>query len=514
MKKSKNLLLILSIVPLFISCGNNSQTDNVSLSSNLIDTDIQDSTTSTDVDTDGSIEESSVATDNNTSDSIYIDSTAVESSDITSDTSDKTSDTSDSSDTNVELEEQWQGLDLNTYGNTFRKQLQDLIKQTGNKTISYKNNNSILAESDKAASGDGIVPFYHSSSESYSGDWNKEHVWPNSRGAGKTGPGSDPHMLRPTISSENSSRSNYFYGNGSTDGSNTWDPATFGYEAARGEAARIIFYCATRYYNTCGTGGTSSGSKPLELSNNPNDSKDEHTMGRLDRLIEWNNKYQVTEQEKKRNEYLYSNNFGRNPFIDHPELVNYIWDTNGIRTTKYTGSISSGSSGSSDTKTDTDTSTESTYEYDVVTDLTYLSTYNTVSVVATDNSVTAAMKDEPSNSARPWYLASETVTLSGSKVESDSKLVEFEVIKNSSGLYSFKTGSKYLYHYIDGTHYSIGYSTTETPDSGSIYFDLECDSGSIIFKGELGVYLDFQSNYSTFSGSSSSNSKIKLVYQA
>lgn len=230
----------------------------------------------------------------------------------------------DSQSSSTKLESYYTDLDLNTYGNTFRSKLQTLINKTGSKTVSYKTNNTILKESDKSNDGKGIIPFYHSSSESFTGSWNKEHVWPNSRGAGKTGPGSNPHMLRPTISTENSSRSNYFYGNGTTDGKNTWDPATFGYESARGEAARIIFYCATKYYNTCGTGGSSKGNKPLELSNNPSDHQDLHTMGRLNRLIEWNNKYPVTDQEKKRNEYLYANGFGRNPFIDHSEFANFI----------------------------------------------------------------------------------------------------------------------------------------------------------------------------------------------
>ncbi len=496
MKNTKKILLILSALPLFASCGTN-PSDSVS----------SESSNSNTVNTDSgktSVDSSSNSASNTNSGS--------ESKDSSPDSSkDSSSDSSDSSDKNkTELKTQWKDLDLNTYGNTFRAKLQALIKNTGSKTINYKTNNDVLAQSDKATSGSGVIPFYHDSTDSTT-NWNKEHVWPNSRGAGKTGPGSDPHMLRPTISTENSSRSNYFYGNGGSDGSNTWDPASFGYEPARGEAARIIFYCATRYYNTCGTGGSSNGSAGLELSNNPSDNKDLHTMGRLDRLIEWNNKYPVTEQEKKRNEYLYSNDFGRNPFIDHPELANYIWDVNGIRSTKYTGTITSGG----DT-TDPDTGktdTDYTYEYDVVTDLTKLSTYSTVSIIATDNSVTAAMKSEAANSERPWYLASETVTLENNKVKTSSKLVDYEVEKNSSGQYTFKNGSNYLYHYIDDTHYSIGLDSSSTPDNGSIYFDITNSNGSLTVKGTLGVYLDFQSKYSTFSGSSTSNSKIKLVYR-
>ncbi len=500
MKRNKKLLIILSLLPLFASCEGTKQSNYDSSNSSVVHTDKSDNTNT---DSQSNSEKNPVSSDTTDKDSSSTDTGKDSSSD-----SSKDNDTSKNT-----LNTMWKDLDLNTYGNTFRAKLQTLINATGNKTISYKTNNSVLSQSDKASSGSGVVPFYHADTDSTT-NWNKEHVWPNSRGAGKTGLGADPHMLRPTISTENSSRSNYFYGNGGSDGSNTWDPASFGYEPARGEAARIIFYCATRYYKTCGTGGSSSGSAGLELSNNPNDNKDLHTMGRLDRLIEWNNKYPVTEQEKKRNEYLYSNNFGRNPFIDHPDLANYIWDVNGIRSTKYTGTISSGGNSGSDTgNTDTD-STDYSYEYDVVSDLTKLSSYTNVSIIATDNNVTAAMKGEPLNTERPWYLASETVTLDNLKVKTNSKLVEYEVTKNSNGKYTFKTGEKYLYHYIEETHYSIGLDASSTPENGSIYFDLTMSDTSLTVKGELGVYLNFQSKYSTFSGSSSSNSKIKLVYRS
>ena len=523
MKNLKNLLLILSLVPFVTSClktnlhsavyssqdSSHIDTSNTTNSSNK-DSDTNSSNSVTSNSSNSSINSNTnTSINSSTNSSVNSDTnTSINSSTNSSVNSDTTSETKPT----TEIKSQWISLDFTTYGNTFRAELQKLINKTGSKTISYKANNDVLAQSDKATSGSGIVPFYHAGTESYSGDWNKEHVWPNSRGAGKTGPGSDPHMLRPTISSENSSRSNYFYGNSSNDGGNTWDPGSLGYEAARGEAARIIFYCATRYYNTCGSGGSSNGSKPLELSNNPSDDKDLHTMGRLDRLIEWNNKYPVTDQEKKRNEYLYANNFGRNPFIDHPEFANYIWDTNGIRTSQYNGSINTDNTGSTDTKDDTEKE-ETTYTYDVITDLNYLSTYNTVSIVATDSNNSAAMTDETKSSSLPWYILSQSVTLENLKVTSTTKLVEFEVSKNSAGKYNFKTGEKYLYHYIDGTHYSIGYTDSLTPTTGSTNFDLTInDSNEITFKGELGVYLNYTYKYGTFSGNSTSSAVIRLVY--
>ena len=218
----------------------------------------------------------------------------------------------------------WNALDYSSYGVEFRNQLSELIYDTGHRTIGYSSNNEVLKHSDASPTHpDEVVPFYHSE-EDHTNSWNKEHTWPNSRGAGKSGPGADPHMLRPTYSSENSSRGNDFYG---PEGNRQWDPASLGFEGARGEAARIIFYVSTRYH-----------SRGLVLSNNPNDNWDViKSMGTLRYLVEWNNKYPVTNSERRRNDYLEEEGFGRNPFIDNPDLANYIYDVNGLRTTPYHG---------------------------------------------------------------------------------------------------------------------------------------------------------------------------------
>lgn len=240
----------------------------------------------------------------------------------------------------------WEGLDFSTYGNTFRGELQKLIKATKRSSISYSQCLSVGIEAaTEPTDKNKFIPFYHASLNVTEGvtssgalalnkkgsSVNREHTWPNSRGCGENGgPSSDPFIIRPTLSSENSSRGNSFYGLGGS----AWDPASYGYEGARGESARIMFYTATCYFNTCGSGGSSSGNKPLELSNNPGDHKDEHTMGTLKELLEWNYKYPVTDMEKQINNYLSSKGLGRNPFVDHPEYANQIWDSNGIRTTK------------------------------------------------------------------------------------------------------------------------------------------------------------------------------------
>ena len=216
-------------------------------------------------------------------------------------------------------------LDFTKFGATFRDALGSLITAKATKTGSYDSCLSVGKAA--AANGSGkYTPFYHGSNYAVStgAGSNREHTWPNSRGGGSKQGGAniekDPFMVRPTITEDNSERSNYFYGLGGTS-NKEWDPASCGFEDARGESARVIFYVATRY-------GKSNG---LSLSNNPNDSTGKKTMGTLKYLIQWNRKYPVTDMEKQINEYLFSQGYGRNPFVDHPEYADFIWDENGLR---------------------------------------------------------------------------------------------------------------------------------------------------------------------------------------
>jgi len=230
----------------------------------------------------------------------------------------------------------WSGVNLTgaTYGSALRDALCSVMIKKGTATgsNSYKALNTILKSSDAMPSGSGVCAFYRQ--DSVSTGWNKEHVWPNSRGAGENAgyAGTDPQVIRPTNTSDNSSRSNYMYGETTSPSqSNGWDPNSFGFDGARGEAARIIFYAAVRYKDKAnGAGGSYKGSASgLELTENLNDATTNATMGKLSTLMTWNTKYAVTRAETYRNEYLVGQNYARNPFIDHPELAGYIWDGSG-----------------------------------------------------------------------------------------------------------------------------------------------------------------------------------------
>lgn len=159
--------------------------------------------------------------------------------------------------------------------------------------------------------------------------WNREHIWPQSRGGFANGTSSfsdginiwlptsaadilsghsDAHHIRAEDGQENSSRSNRDYGsdyNGPANTSGTW----------RGDVARALFYMAVRYNG-------------LSLVNgNPPDNT-MFQMGDLASLLNWNSTDPSDDFEMNRNNYIYTWQMNRNPFIDHPELANYIFGNN------------------------------------------------------------------------------------------------------------------------------------------------------------------------------------------
>lgn len=406
-------------------------------------------------------------------------STVISSSDVSSSSdissSNKPSSSSSSSANNslppTEVDEKWP-IDLSLRGAAFRNALQTVMDEKKTVTISYSDCLSVGAKAAAYpnASSSRFVPFYHDATlTATTGECNREHTWPNSRGSGKTGPGADPFIIRPTLTSENSDRSNYFYGLGGK-GAKEWDPASCGFEAARGESARVILYAATMYY-----------SYGLSLSNNPSDSTDLKTMGTLSTLLAWNNTYAPTPIEIQINNYLSNNGYGRNPFVDHPQYASYIWDKNGL------------------------IDGEAPLDQDEFDDgLTIESTLDNLNgnqfVIASSDSVTAtsyyAMDNEAKSSSLPWYIKPLGVFLNEDKTKlipnTGVTLKYYKFIKNSDGSYYIqnKESNDYLYAYIDDTHYSIGLGSSPI-NSGSLSWSITANNGGFVLKNSVNVYLEY-----------------------
>ncbi|MCW3786303.1 endonuclease [Plebeiibacterium sediminum] len=161
------------------------------------------------------------------------------------------------------------------------------------------------------------------------GRWNREHIYAQSRGGFKDGTstrsdGKDVYMessssdlnhahgdafhLRASDSSENSSRSNEDYGedtgeyNGPDGNAGSW----------KGDVARSLFYMALRYDDLSLATGNPSNSTVGEL-------------GDLNYLLTWDKEDKPDDFEMHRNNVIYTWQNNRNPFIDLPDLVDYVY---------------------------------------------------------------------------------------------------------------------------------------------------------------------------------------------
>lgn len=163
------------------------------------------------------------------------------------------------------------------------------------------------------------------------GKWNREHIYAQSRGgfanatsnwpdginiwlptnANDIAAGhADAHHLRAEDGAENSARSNRNYGvdyNGPIGNSGSW----------KGDVARSLFYMAVRYNGL------------NVINGNPADSPTTSgTIGDLNSLLAWNITDPRDDFEMNRNNYIYTWQVNRNPFIDYPNLANYIFGSN------------------------------------------------------------------------------------------------------------------------------------------------------------------------------------------
>lgn len=152
---------------------------------------------------------------------------------------------------------------------------------------------------------------------------------------------SDAFHVYPTDIRMNSLRSSYPYGE--TDaaqgcaqygygrkGASTFsgytgdvfDPGEGGeYGSYKGDLARTYFYMMTRYRDKKFTDGL--GSVCFTYSGGVANLTE--YMKNL--MLKWHREDPVSEKELKRNNAVYAHQHNRNPFIDYPELVEYIWGT-------------------------------------------------------------------------------------------------------------------------------------------------------------------------------------------
>ena len=221
-------------------------------------------------------------------------------------------------------------------GSTLLTSLHNLMDSTHTNYVSYSSLDGHFKSSD--ASGSKIKCFYSGQTTT---SYNKEHVWCQSlsgesssnRLYGEDHGGSDIHHIRPTIGSYNSLRSNASFGItfGSKSGmksisysgggadyctGNVFEPA----DAIKGDVARIVMYMYMHYSSEIGGAQQSYyGKMSIYKIMGPG------TSDSFKLLRKWNADDPVSQEEITRNNYAYSVQGNRNPFIDHPSYADLIW---------------------------------------------------------------------------------------------------------------------------------------------------------------------------------------------
>jgi endonuclease I len=223
--------------------------------------------------------------------------------------------------------------------------ISDLLRDTHRQGLPYTSSSredvwDALIDLDSTQDGESIPLIYKSvevpaSEYGTSENWNREHLWPKSRGVGNSGKDyTDVHALRPSDWNVNSARSNLFFGDcgdlctsrpahseaaadTGRDGNVFLPPAQ-----VRGDIARALFYMAMRYASF-----DESNTEVLELTDCPDESVS-YQMAYLSDLLRWHEEDPPDDTERIRNGRVCSRWQGnRNVFVDFPELAAHIFGT-------------------------------------------------------------------------------------------------------------------------------------------------------------------------------------------
>lgn len=211
----------------------------------------------------------------------------------------------------------------------------------GNSSFSYNSLRSEYKNVDKDLNRSGyIIGYYNGASFSGVWDsgatWNREHTWPQSKGADKSIPmGHDMQSVRPTHTSVNSSRGNDAYGESGA----YYDPdevsisnsyyKTTNMGSYRGDAARVILYDYVVY-------GEAGGHKNKLYNGNAQLLSKFGSAGVFESaavLLKWHMNDPVSLTEMVRNDGAQTYQGNRNPFIDYPELaIQVLKNASGVKT--------------------------------------------------------------------------------------------------------------------------------------------------------------------------------------
>lgn len=215
-------------------------------------------------------------------------------------------------------------------GSSLKSKLYTLMSSTMANSVTYKSLTTYWPYTDAEDGKAGTVLFY---SDEDSSSFNREHVWPKSRGSFyQINGGCDLHHLRPTNATVNSTRGNHTMGdlghngtkvtyNGKTvgwldTGTDTFEPL----DNVKGDVARIFLYMYVRWQQPNLYEDVSKSNLPaFDSDDSANDGQ--AVIESLDTLLKWNAEDPVDTWEMSRNDLTQDIQGNRNVFIDHPELA-------------------------------------------------------------------------------------------------------------------------------------------------------------------------------------------------
>lgn len=231
-------------------------------------------------------------------------------------------------------------------GSALRKQLHLIIRNhtvksydfalTAFSTTDMKPNNKVWDLYSDVPGGTPAYEYAYGQTGQGAGEgfgYNREHTFPQSWFNSASPMVSDLHMLYPTDAYVNNRRANYPFGVvssaswTSTNGSKLGGSGTSGYTGTvfepidpyKGDLARAQFYVAARYF---GQDGAWPGSPSTDGCN--------YLPWAVAQYKSWSIGDPVSFKERARNAAVYAYQGNRNPFIDHPEFIIAIYDSNAV----------------------------------------------------------------------------------------------------------------------------------------------------------------------------------------
>ncbi len=340
----------------------------------------------------------------------------------------------------------------------------------------YENDGSVLDFYSEKPLGPDSYFYTHGNNQcgSYNSEndcYNREHLVPQSSYNEAYPMRSDVHHVIPSDGYVNNRRGSFPFGIvasatwTSTNGSKVGSSDVSGYSGTvfepidefKGDIARALLYFATRYENTV------DGYTSFDMFNGTEDQVF-HTWA-IDMLLDWHyNVDPVDQSEIDRNNAAYNFQGNANPFVNHPEYADIIWNpTPDTQAPTVPTNLMTSNPSSSTIDLNWTASTDNTgvTGYDVYVDGSFYIATNSASTTftvtglasETTNSFTVLAKDAANNMSAQSSPTNGTTT-AGSSGGTDCAAEDFENIPANSGSYDTRTWTG-----IDGI--SNGWTATD-----------------------------------------------------